>query len=37
MSLNFKTPEAHALATEHRAPLLFKGDDFSRTDITSAL
>jgi ribonuclease VapC len=33
--LNLGDCFSYALATSHRAPLLFKGDDFSKTDITS--
>lgn len=35
--LNFGDCFAYALAKAHDAPLLFKGDDFRKTDITSAL
>ncbi len=35
--LNFGDCAAYALAKSRSAPLLFKGDDFSRTDITPAL
>ncbi len=35
--LNFGDCFAYALATEQRQPLLFVGDDFSSTDIRSAL
>ena len=35
--LNMGDCFAHALAREAGAPLLFKGDDFSHTDIRSAL
>jgi ribonuclease VapC len=35
--LNFGDSFAYALARSHDAPLLFVGDDFSRTDIKSAL
>jgi ribonuclease VapC len=35
--LNFGDCFAYALAKQHKAPLLFVGDDFSRTDIESAL
>jgi ribonuclease VapC len=35
--LNIIDCAAYALATVHRQPLLFKGDDFSRTDVISAL
>lgn len=35
--LNFGDCFAYALASEAGEPLLFKGDDFSRTDIISAL
>jgi ribonuclease VapC len=35
--LNFGDCFAYALAKETREPLLFKGDDFSRTDIEAAL
>lgn len=35
--LNYGDCFAYALATRLRAPLLFKGDDFSRTDIRPAL
>ena len=36
-SLNFGDCFAYALARERGCPLLFVGDDFSRTDIVSAL
>jgi ribonuclease VapC len=36
-SLNFGDCFAYALARETGEPLLFKGDDFSNTDIASAL
>lgn len=36
-SLNMGDCFAYALATSHDAPLLYKGDDFARTDIESAL
>jgi ribonuclease VapC len=36
-SLNFGDCFAYALAKETGEPLLFKGDDFTRTDITSAV
>lgn len=35
--LNFGNCFAYALAKAMNEPLLFKGDDFTRTDITSAL
>jgi ribonuclease VapC len=35
--LNFGDCFAYALAKAMNEPLLFKGDDFMRTDITSAL
>ena len=35
--LNFGDCFAYALARDKAEPLLFKGDDFSHTDITSAL
>jgi|ERR1700691_807792 ribonuclease VapC len=35
--LNFADCFAYALAKDLGEPLLFKGDDFSRTDVTSAL
>jgi len=35
--LNFGDCFAYALAKETGEPLLFKGDDFSRTDITEAV
>lgn len=35
--LNFGDCFAYALAKETGEPLLFKGDDFTHTDITSAL
>ncbi|GAB3267877.1 type II toxin-antitoxin system VapC family toxin [Arthrobacter pigmenti] len=35
--LNFGDCFAYALASECREPLLFKGDDFAATDLTSAL
>lgn len=35
--LNFGDVFAYAAAKARRLPLLFKGDDFSRTDIVSAL
>lgn len=35
--LNFGDCFAYALATELREPLLFKGDDFTYTDVRSAL
>jgi len=35
--LNFGDCFAYALAKAHRAPLLFVGDDFARTDIEPAL
>ena len=35
-ALNFGDCFAYALAKHLAAPLLFKGDDFSRTDIRSA-
>jgi len=35
--LNFGDCFAYALAKEHSCPLLFVGDDFSKTDIESAL
>jgi uncharacterized protein with PIN domain len=31
--LNFSSPMAYAVAKAHDVPLLFKGDDFSRTDV----
>ena len=34
--LNFGDCFAYALATEANAPLLFKGDDFGRTDLIAA-
>jgi ribonuclease VapC len=34
--LNFGDCFAYAVAKENDAPLLFKGMDFSRTDVTSA-
>ena len=36
-SLNFGDCFAYALAIAKREPLLFKGDDFSHTDVASAL
>jgi ribonuclease VapC len=36
-SLNFGDCFGYALAKETNEPLLFKGDDFSNTDIASAL
>ncbi len=36
-ALNFGDCMAYALAKSLNAPLLFKGDDFSKTDIKSAL
>jgi ribonuclease VapC len=36
-SLNFGDCFAYALAKEHSCPLLFVGDDFSKTDIESVL
>jgi ribonuclease VapC len=36
-SLNFGDIFSYALAKTRRLPLLFKGDDFSHTDIVSAL
>lgn len=35
--LNFGDCFAYALAKERNEPLLFKGDDFARTDVRSAL
>jgi ribonuclease VapC len=35
--LNFGDCFAYALATEKREPLLFKGFDFSRTDLTQTI
>lgn len=35
--LNFGDCMAYAVAKQHKAPLLYKGDDFSRTDIRSAV
>ncbi len=35
--LNFGDCFAYAAAQAHRAPLLFVGDDFARTDVTPAL
>jgi len=35
--LNYGDCFSYALARAHRLPLLFKGDDFGRTDIRSAL
>lgn len=35
--LNFGDCFAYALAREHDCPLLFVGDDFSRTDVTAAV
>ena len=35
--LNFGDCLAYALARSHACPLLFKGNDFSRTDIISAI
>ena len=35
--LNFGDCLAYAVAKVHRVPLLYKGDDFSRTDIIPAL
>ncbi|MGI8949335.1 MAG: type II toxin-antitoxin system VapC family toxin [Ornithinimicrobium sp.] len=35
--LNFGDCFSYALAVETREPLLFKGDDFGHTDVTSAL
>ncbi|RAU23616.1 VapC toxin family PIN domain ribonuclease [Paramagnetospirillum kuznetsovii] len=35
--LNFGDVFAYALAKTRNLPLLFKGDDFSRTDLTAAL
>ncbi|HEY2444461.1 MAG TPA: type II toxin-antitoxin system VapC family toxin [Rhizomicrobium sp.] len=35
--LNFGDCFAYALAMEHSCPLLFVGDDFSRTDVVSVL
>ncbi len=35
--LNFGDCFAYALAKEHSCPLLFTGNDFSRTDVESAL
>ncbi len=34
--LNYGDVFSYALATELRAPLLFKGDDFTHTDVTAA-
>ena len=36
-ALNYGDSFAYALANEHDCPLLFVGDDFSRTDVASAL
>ncbi|MGX9964159.1 type II toxin-antitoxin system VapC family toxin [Roseomonas sp. F4] len=36
-ALNFGDCFAYALAQERRQPLLFKGDDFSQTDVKAAL
>lgn len=36
-SLNFGDTFAYALATVRRSPLLFKGDDFTQTDIAPAM
>jgi ribonuclease VapC len=36
-ALNLGDCAAYALAKGRRMPLLFKGDDFSRTDVTAAL
>ena len=36
-SLNFGDCLAYALAKERNLPLLFKGDDFARTDVRSAI
>ena len=36
-NLNFGDCMAYALAKSLDAPLLFKGDDFSKTDVKSAL
>lgn len=36
-ALNYGDCFAYALAKSLRAPLLFKGDDFARTDVASAL
>jgi ribonuclease VapC len=36
-ALNFGDCAAYALAKARRAPLLFKGEDFSKTDIAPAL
>lgn len=36
MTLNVKDPEAHRLAKVAGEPLLFKGDDFRKTDILPA-
>ena len=36
-ALNFGDMFAYLLARERRLPLLFKGDDFARTDVRSAL
>jgi len=35
--LNFGDCAAYALAATHAAPLLFKGTDFAKTDLTAAL
>ena len=35
--LNFGDCMAYAVAIHHRVPLLFKGDDFTHTDVTPAL
>jgi ribonuclease VapC len=35
--LNFGDCFAYALATDTGAPLLFKGDDFTRSDVTAAV
>ena len=35
--LNFGDTFSYALATIKNVPLVFKGDDFSRTDLQSAL
>ena len=37
VNLNFGDCMAYAVATGHDVPLLFKGNDFSHTDITPAL
>ena len=36
-ALNLGDCAAYALAMTHKLPLLFKGDDFSKTDVTVAL